>query len=173
MNSVKMLLLSYKEYLDKRQEVNKTTYEMLAVCISTSDNLIDAFTRSDFNPQGRTGKSLEEALRKREDAKKAYEDATDKWRHQAQLIGFLLAQYHDDNPDVAAKWEIVRTSIDAYIHCAETCFLGGKSGCGCKESTKNQVSDNLTTFQTAVARSRDLFWKQNLCNNNANALCQP
>jgi hypothetical protein len=166
-------LLSYKEYLDKRQEVNKTAYEMLAVCISTSDNLINAFTRSDFDPEGRSGKSLEKALNVREDARNAYVDATDKWQNQAQLTSLLLAQYHDSNPDVVTKWEAVRISVDAYLQCAESCFLAGKSGCGCKDGTKSRLHENLTSFQAAIARSHDHFWKQNLCNNNVNALCQP
>jgi hypothetical protein len=166
-------LLSYKEYLDKREEIDKTAYELLATCISTSDHLIDAFTRSDFNPQGRTGDSLKEALKKRDDAKNAYEDASNKWQNQAQVTGLILAQYHDNNPDVATKWDAVRVSMDDYIRCAESCFLAGTSGCGCKENTKNLLKENLTSFHTAVARSRDLFWKRNLCDNNANALCQP
>jgi gas vesicle protein len=166
-------LLAYKEYLDKRQEVNKTTYEMLAACISASDNLMDAFTRSDFDPQGRTGQSLQEAKKIQDDAKKAYVEATARWQSQVELTGLLLAQYHDNNPEVATKWDGVKSSIDAYIKCAETCFLAGKSGCGCRESVKAQLRGNLGGFQTAVAKSRDFFWKQNLCGNNYNEPCQP
>ena len=86
-----------------------------------------------------------------------------------------MAQYHDNNPDVAKNWDALRNSIDAYIQCAETCYSGGKSGCGCREGTKNQLRVNLINFQTAIARSRELFWKKNLCdtNTNTNALCQP
>lgn len=153
-------LLAYKEYLEKRQEVNKMSYEILAECISTSDNLIDAFTRSDFDPKNRPKKSQVEASKIQEDAKKAYDGARDKWQKQAELIGLLLAQYHDSNPDVATKWAEVKTSIDRYLKCAEACFLAGKSGCGCSESTKSQLENKLTNFQAAVAKSRDFLWKQ-------------
>ena len=166
-------LLSYQEYLNKRQEVNKNAYEMLATTISTSDKLMDAFTKSEFDPQNRTGASRDEAEKIRANIKKAYEDAKDKWDNQSELTGFLLAQYHDSNPDVKSKWDVLKTSIDSYIHCAEGCFRGGQSGCGCREEAKRQVKDNMSGFQTAVARSRDSFWKQNLCSANVNAPCQP
>lgn len=164
-------LLAYRDYLDKRQEVNKTAYEMLAASILASDNLISAFTRSDYDPQNRTGQSRQDAVTLRAEVKKAYEDATAKWQNQAELTGLLLAQYYDNNPDVAAKWEVLKTSLNEYIKCAETCYLGGTSGCGCRDTTKKSLDANLGNFHAAVAKSRDFFWKQNLCGGNFNAPC--
>jgi len=160
-------LLAYKEYLDKRQEVDKTAYEQLAACISATENLMNAFTRIDFNPQLHPGKAAQNLLDK---IRGDYQETTAKWATQKDLLGLLLAQYHDNNPSVAAKWDSVKTSLDRFIECGENCYLGGKSGCGCRDTRKQELNNSMVGFQVEIGKSRDVFWKQNLC-GNLNAPC--
>jgi hypothetical protein len=107
-------LTSYKEYLDREQELIRRAYALVGACVSASDRLAYQTGppfRAEFINQP-------EVENQKNAIKKNFNQMNAKWLSEKEELGLLMNYYHPDHPGVIIAWRKVRDSVTRYTEWA-------------------------------------------------------
>lgn len=113
-------LVSYKDYLDREQELMRRTYALIGTCISASDELAN-LTKSTWR-QRFVGPEMEAVQKQMKDIQTNYNLMSAKWKSEVEELGLLIGYYHPNQPQVLSSWKGVKEAVTAYQQCAESWY---------------------------------------------------
>ena len=157
-------LTSYKEYLDREQELVKRTYSLIGACISASDRLVSQtgppFRAKFTDPQ--------RVIEQKQTIKRNFNEVKARWLTEKEEIGLLMVYYHPEHPNVHTAWRKVQDYIIEYLEWAENWnnqFTEEKpppSLQKIKDASTPMYKDllsNLSELSLALESARDYPWK--------------
>lgn len=103
-------LVSYKEYLDKEQELMRRAYDLIGNCVTASDNVIELKDAPEAtNPKG---------VAQREALIEGFNKASVEWDAESEKLELLISYYHKGQKDLMKDWRALREGVSDYRSCA-------------------------------------------------------
>lgn len=103
-------LVSYKEYLDKEQELMRRAYDLIGNCITASDNVLELTEAPEAtNPEG---------VAQRKALVEGFNKASVEWDAETEKLELLISYYHKGQADLMRVWRELREGVSDYRSCA-------------------------------------------------------
>ncbi|HVG35827.1 MAG TPA: hypothetical protein VM911_22435 [Pyrinomonadaceae bacterium] len=155
-----LALVAYKDFLDRRQETIKSVYELLGNSASASYALITI-----TGPEFEHSKLPAEAEEQKTAIRDRFNVAVNEWRSRQDNLGALLSYYHEGRPDVVDSWNNTKSSLTAYMKCAQdewnnysTDYIPRDTTKLCSEQRQN-YEKNLQLLTQGLENTRRYLWK--------------
>lgn len=108
----------YQEQAKQQQQTIVQVSELIARCVSTSEDLVELWTKA-FDPSRFSGQQRERIMAYRNDVRTKYNTVDSEWRAQNLKVGLSIGLLGRPEDNLAAAWKKVRDSVDDYKQCAE------------------------------------------------------
>lgn len=109
---------AYQEQAKQQRQTIVDVSELIARCISTSEDLVELWTVA-FDPSRFSGKQRETVMAYRNDVRARYNSVDSEWRAQNLKVGLSVGLLGRPEDNLAAAWSKVQNSVGDYKQCAE------------------------------------------------------
>jgi len=155
-------LLSYKSFLEKRDETIGQTLDLIGSCVTATEDLIETMG-PEFDLRRFTGKE-QQLIKERESIATRFNTAENDWSSKRMGIGRLLSHYHQGNSEVSKNWSGLEQSVSQLLKCAgrnlsefRLDFLPRETATVCRQE-KEAVAKQEIVFNEALEKARTYLW---------------
>ena len=152
---------AYQEQTKLQQQTIVQVSELIARCISASEDLVELWTEA-FDPSRFSGQQRERIMAYRNDVRTKYNTVDSEWRAQNLKVGLSIGLLGRPEENLAVAWKKVQDSVNDYKQCAEDWNYQHEesqqfvtydvSRMVCNEK-KNQITIELGEFATHAERA--------------------
>jgi hypothetical protein len=155
-------LISYKDFLDKQQEIIKRVYERVGTCISSSEDLISLSKPELAKTADYEGEQKERLKKYRVTVQDKFTLSEAEWRNDREALGLLMDYYHPRQVKVVEAWRNVKESVTRYMGCASDWSarnpLSTEIESACKPQ-KDSVVKSLEQLTASLEENRTYAWE--------------
>jgi hypothetical protein len=155
-------LLSYKSFLEKRDEIIGQTFDLIGSCVTAAEDLVGTMG-PDFDLRKFTGKE-QQLIKERESIATRFNTAENDWSSKRMGIGRLLSHYHQGKAEVGNNWGSLEQSVSQLLQCAgrnlsefRQDYLPRETATVCRQE-KEAVAQQENVFNEALEKARTYLW---------------
>jgi len=160
-----LALTQYKDYLERRQDAMKSTYDLVGQCASACTTLASRMS-SDNNPKKYpTQKEKEELIHQNNDTYEKFQKLEDDWRSNRDRFGLWVSYYYEGNADVIRCWNDTKESLTKYLDRTEAEYrqyiedYRSRDQAKVAEKEKIDYETKVGKFTQCLQRNNRYFWK--------------
>lgn len=144
------VLADHRNYLERQQEIMKSTYDLVEECIFDSEALI-SLTGRPFQPDKIVPSQQEAVEKQRERRIEKHDEVIQKWQTERNKTGFLIQYFNPEQTELLSRWDTLEKSTTEMMLCAEAVHK--------EADRRHDTTDSLTTtscrdFNDKVGRVR-------------------